>query len=656
MNPMIPPPLADMLPIALCYCDKVGTIVEANDELRQAIGQIDVVGKRFASLLTVGSAYIYETQILPILGKGGTVREVALDFEMAGRKSLPVLGNFNIHSGPSSQAGFVCVLMATPERRELESRLISMRRQVEQSEARFRHITETGSDIILEITEAGVINYVSPAFFTNLAIEPSTCNGQSIYDLMHPDDGEVYRLALQGLNEVEKESATTAEIRLQNRAGDWTWFLCRPRLYAKTDTPHQKAGSTYYLDSLRDITANVQIATSLAEAALAAEQASEAKSQFLANMSHEIRTPLNGVLGVASALARTELNDRQRKMVEIITGSGRTLSGLLNDILDLSKMEAGQLSLEPLELSPSELVGQVFGLFEVSAQAKGLAFELDCDIASNSVILGDPVRIKQILSNLIGNAVKFTTTGTVKVKARYEHESETRCELMFEVSDTGPGFDEDVKNRLFGRFVQADASTSRTFGGSGLGLSICKTLASMMNGQVGCHSVPGEGSVFWFKANFDVPTLDPAKAAARTATATLPPQCVVLAAEDNEVNRSVLRLLLEDSVTRLDFAVNGEDAVRAYKEKSYDIILMDTQMPVLDGIAATRLIRETEQSDNRRRTPIITLSANVMDNQIAEANAAGADAYVSKPIDPDELIAAMAQVLVESDLQSRLRS
>ena len=410
------------------------------------------------------------------------------------------------------------------------------------------------------------------------------------------------------------------------------------------------------IGAVRDISETVQNAATLAESALAAKQASEAKSQFLANMSHEIRTPLNGVLGVASALARTELSDRQRKMVEIITGSGRTLSALLNDILDFSKMEAGQLSLEPQAVSPSELVTQVVGLFEISARAKGLGFEVDCDISPGISIVADQVRIKQVLSNLIGNAVKFTTSGAVTVKARFEPKSDTCGELMFEISDTGPGFSDDVKERLFGRFVQADASTSRTFGGSGLGLSICKTLANMMNGEVGCNSTLGEGSVFWFKTRFELlERVSPLLSSINTLS-VLPPGCVVLAADDNEVNRDVLRLLLADCVGCLDFAVNGVDAVQAYRTKHYDLVLMDTQMPIMDGIAATRLIREDELARERIRTPIITLSANAMANQIAEARTAGADAYVSKPIDPEELLNAMAQLLEDPKGQSNKQS
>ena len=775
---------ATMLPVCVCFCNDAGVIVEINDELRKATDQKNLIGARFENLLTNASTYIYQTHVVPVLIKLGEVREIALDIDLADGKTLPILANFKAQVIASKPAGFVCTLMATPQRRELELRLISMRRQVEESEIRLRHISEYGSDIIWEITAAGTINYVSSASRKSLNLEPSALVGRLIDDLMHPADVAAYRMALQSVSDIEQTKPTSLEVRLQNASGEWVWFHCQPTFFTKEKTSHSKCEASYFLDSLREITSaksreleskaeqnfldtiarlsgvggwelnfidnslrwnhiaagifgvdpdwnptclgtvagrffdekaaislkdsienilfsraeilielpiilphgevrwieifgqpctengevigvigavrdiseTVQTAATLAESALAAKQASEAKSQFLANMSHEIRTPLNGVLGVASALARTELSDRQRKMVEIITGSGRTLSALLNDILDFSKMEAGQLSLEPQAVSPSELVTQVVGLFEISARAKGLGFDVDCDISPGISIVADPVRIKQILSNLIGNAVKFTTSGAISVKARFEPKSDTCGELMFEIADTGPGFSDDVKERLFGRFVQADASTSRTFGGSGLGLSICKTLANMMNGEVGCNSTLGEGSVFWFKARFELQERVSPLLSSSNTFSVLPPDCVVLAADDNEVNRDVLRLLLADYVGCLDFAVNGADAVQAYRAKHYDLVLMDTQMPIMDGIAATRLIRADELARERIRTPIITLSANAMANQIAEARTAGADAYVSKPIDPDDLLRAMAQLLENPKSQSSTKS
>jgi PAS domain S-box-containing protein len=767
---------ATILPICVCYYNDAGIIVEMNEELSQVTEHKDLIGARFESLLTMGSTYVYQTQVVPVLTRLGEVREIALDIDLSDGNMLPVIANFKTQFIESKQAGFVCTLMATPQRRELEMRLISMRRQVEESETRFRHIMEFGSDLIWEITADGTLNFISSACRKSLGLEPRELVGRSIYDLMHPVDVIAYRLALQSLTDLKQTIASSLEIRLQDTTGEWVWFQCQPTFLVKKEISHSKIGPSCFLDSLRDITATkskeltskaeqnfldtiarlsgvggwelnfidnslrwnsiaanifgvdpdwnptdldtvadrffdeqaatslkhaihsvlfshaeiliqlpivlpqgevrwleilghphskngdvigvigavrdisetVKFTATLAEVALAAKHASEAKSQFLANMSHEIRTPLNGVLGVAAALIRTELNDRQRKMVEIITGSGRTLSALLNDILDFSKMEAGKLSLEPEVVSPRKLVAQVVGLFEINARAKGLGFEIDCDIPSSISIVADPLRIKQVLSNLIGNAVKFTTSGTVTVKARFETKSETQGELIFEISDTGPGFDDAVKERLFGRFEQADASTSRTFGGSGLGLSICKTLADMMEGQVSCESTLGVGSVFSFKACFEIQERVSESLFLRNTISVLPQDCVVLAVDDNEVNRDVLRLLLTENVGHLDFAVNGADAVNAYQTKHYDLILMDTQMPIMDGIVATQLIRADEIANERIRTPIITLSANAMDNQIAESRSAGADAYVSKPIDPEELLSTMSQLLKNS--------
>ena len=408
---------------------------------------------------------------------------------------------------------------------------------------------------------------------------------------------------------------------------------------------------SHVISTFSDITAIKVNEQELRELGQVAQAANIAKNEFLANMSHEIRTPLNGVLGVAAALSRTDLNDRQRKMVQIIAGSGQSLAGLLNDILDLSKMEAGELSLECVEVNPHDLLENVVALFEQTALAKGLTLNVENLIGPKIQIMGDPERIKQIISNLVGNAVKFTSVGSVDIEATLEPTADGSSKLLVKVSDTGPGFSNDVKKRLFGRFVQADTSTSRSFGGSGLGLSICKTLSQMMNGEVDCISTPKIGSTFWFKARFAVAMPQQTVAEQDNAKFTLPHNCAVLAAEDNEVNRVVLRLLLEDYVGTLDFALNGQEAVDATKIKTYDLVLMDTQMPIMDGIEAIRQIRAREVKTGQKRVPIITLSANAMADQVDEAKSVGADDYVSKPIDFAQLMRAIGRQLLPADIE-----
>lgn len=396
--------------------------------------------------------------------------------------------------------------------------------------------------------------------------------------------------------------------------------------------------------AFHDIRDKIETSVVLAEALQKARSASESKSLFLANMSHEIRTPLNGVLGIAAALKRAGLNADQNAMVDIILTSGKNLSELLNDILDFSKMESGQVSMELIESPAYEIFDNVFALFEQSAFAKGLEFVLDNQIPRNKFITADPTRLKQILSNLVGNAIKFTSHGKVQISARLEPICNQTAKLIFEVSDTGKGFDEIDKAFLFDRFTQAEASINRKFGGTGLGLSICKSLAHLMNGTLDAHSKPGEGAVFWFEGVFEFKT-ESSRQELEISSPDLTGKARILAAEDNKINQTVLELLLREFDFELIFANDGFEAVEAFKKHNFDIVLMDTQMPKMDGLEATTKIREFERITGLDRTPIITLSANVMKEQIESALAAGADDYIAKPIDAKDMFSKIAKWL-----------
>jgi signal transduction histidine kinase/ActR/RegA family two-component response regulator len=371
----------------------------------------------------------------------------------------------------------------------------------------------------------------------------------------------------------------------------------------------------------------------------AAEAANAAKSAFLATMSHEIRTPLNGVLGMAQAMARDEMPDVQRDRLTTIRSSGETLLVLLNDLLDLSRIESGRMELEDGIVDMDELARTSQAIFTDLASDKGIRLAVDVRPEAQGLWRGDSTRVRQILHNLVSNAVKFTSVGSVRMVVSHDGR-----QLVIEVVDTGPGIPPDRLSALFEKFVQADASTTRRFGGSGLGLSICRDLATLMQGEISVRSEFGQGSTFTVKL-----PLARAQAVAKAEPAAANPVAgkplKVLAAEDNAINQLVLKTLL----TQLGFEVavveNGELAVAASADGACDLILMDVQMPVMDGPTATRRIRAREAAEGGPRTPILALTANAMTHQAEEYLAAGMDGAVAKPIQLDQLLAAMEAVL-----------
>ncbi len=388
-----------------------------------------------------------------------------------------------------------------------------------------------------------------------------------------------------------------------------------------------------------DITDLKNHAAALAEARDAAQAASSAKSQFLANMSHEIRTPLNGVIGLAQVMARTELSADQHEMLELIQSSGRTLQVLLSDILDLARVESGRLELSDETFDLGRAVREAARLYESAAGEKGLQFFVDIAPEADCWIAGDMVRLKQILTNLVSNAVKFTSTGFVSLSAAPGPDRGGAPTLRFLIEDTGIGFDSETRDRLFSRFEQADGAITRKFGGSGLGLAISRQLAEMMGGDLDCESEPGGGSAF-------ILTIPYRAAEAPAAVGMSPagaadgdqPLIRVLLADDHPVNRKVVELILAQAPVELTSVEDGARALQACRDADYDLILMDMQMPVMDGLTATREIRLHEAAMGLRRTPIVMLTANALTEHVAMAEAAGVDRHLAKPVDAGELL------------------
>lgn len=392
-------------------------------------------------------------------------------------------------------------------------------------------------------------------------------------------------------------------------------------------------------------------ALQLAESAAAEASASnKAKSAFLAAMSHEIRTPMNGVLGMATTLLQTDLSPAQREQAEIIKQSGDALLELLNDILDLSKIEAGKVSVENYHFSTGNMLSSVRALWQTRATQAGLTLTLENTLGDLDCIYSDGTRLRQILHNLIGNAIKFTPTGSVTVRASATPTADDRLTLLFEVVDTGIGLTEDQIDGLFKPFTQADGSTARKYGGTGLGLTLSKQFSKLLGGEIGVESTPGEGSRFWFTivappGNPELMTQETLSAAGGPALKTaLEKPMRILLAEDNRINQQVVRLMLAPLDCSVDVAGNGLEALQALDTNPYDLILMDVMMPEMDGPTATAAIRALDDAE-RAATPIIALTANAMKGDRERYVAAGMNDYVPKPIYQDLLIQTILRVL-----------
>ncbi len=353
------------------------------------------------------------------------------------------------------------------------------------------------------------------------------------------------------------------------------------------------------------------------------------------------------MLGLADALARMELTPEQRGIVDMIVNSGHALTGILSDVLDLAKAESGQLQLSCEPFSLRDTIASAAFLFETVARNKGLDFKVEIDSAGPDRLAGDPLRMRQIVSNLISNAVKFTSKGEVRISVASRAAPGRSARISVKVKDTGPGFSEEVRARLFSRFEQGDGSITRRYGGTGLGLSIASTLAQKMGGQIDCRARPGQGATFVFRARVEIAApphvaTDDRKDA---APASLDYRPRVLLAEDHEVNQKVVQLML-GGMAELVIVGDGKQALdQVLDPGGFDVILMDTQMPVMDGLSATRRIREEEVRRGLARTPIISLTANAMAHQVKAALDAGADYHLPKPITSDALYAAIARTL-----------
>ncbi len=542
-------------------------------------------------------------------------------------------------------------------------------RELRNSEARFRLVADNISDFVMLYDENFVYRYVSPSIQRVTGHRPEDLLGRSIFE---------HNLTLQELPESEREHIArtkTGQVLWQMRCrdGNIIWVESNNTIVPQ---PPGAMGTTV-LSSSRDVSDRVArerelagardrlarqadelsvVAQNLEIAKEKAERASTAKSQFLAMMSHELRTPMTGVLGMADLLMTSNLNGEQKELTGTLIKSARSLLGVLNDILDFSKIESGQLKIESAPFSVSNVIDDVLNLFDPAASRKGVVLKSERSGDSQDALVGDAHRLRQVLSNLVGNAVKFTETGEIILRHSQESMPGAGIRLIVTVVDTGIGMTDEQSALVFQPFVQADISTSRKYGGSGLGLAICRRLVEAMGGSIDIQSELGEGTSVTFSivvaaasetdtkliedAARNIPQMSKDKAPLGSAYS-------ILVAEDNETNRFLISTMLKKMGHQADTVENGALALAAVQNNTYDIIIMDMQMPVMDGPEATRQIRKL--SKPLSNTPIIALTADVIAAHRQSYLDAGVNAFIGKPVDWSALEREIARLMSPSD-------
>jgi PAS domain S-box-containing protein len=616
--------LVDSLHIGVLIQGPRSEVVFANAAAARLLGMpaSELIGKTSldASPLVIhedGTPFPGEDHPAPqVLATGKPVRDVVMGFYRPPAKDRAwLLVNADPQLGPDGRVEqMVCTFSDVTASRDVTERL-------RESERRYRQLVEKAPDIIYRTDIRGHFTYVNPAASRVMGYADSELVGRHYLDLVRQD----YRASVEALLVDQfrrRVPGTYAEFVAVTKSGQEVWIAQNVELLVEGDRVQG------FQAVARDITERKEAEEFLVRAREAAVEASRLKSEFVANVSHELRNPLNGVIGMATLLLGTGLREDQRDYAQTIERSGRDLLEIIDDILAFSKAEAGSALAEEMDFDLRQVVEETVRPLAARAAARGVAMSTLVADEVPSAVRGDAGKLRQALSHLVGNAVKFTAAGTVVVRVELVADTPPLATLRFEVADTGIGIAPEAHERIFLPFFQVDGSPARTYGGAGLGLAIAKRMAEALGGDIGMRSRPGEGSAFWFTARVSTSSgasmeAEPETAAARAATR-------VLVAEDNAVNRKVVASLLEGLGYRVEVATNGAEAVEACRRSSYDLVLMDRQMPEMDGLRATVLIREHEGTS--RRTPIVALTASALAGERERCLDAGMDDYLTKPV------------------------
>ncbi|HEY6898815.1 MAG TPA: CHASE domain-containing protein [Rhodocyclaceae bacterium] len=619
--------LYEASPAMLHSIDAEGRLLFVSDAWLATLGYTreEVLGRRSVEFLTAESRdHVLQVE-LPRLFQAGRNDGVALQMLRKDGQRRDVLLSAILERDQEGR----------PERALAFIEDITERKRTEAERSRLLAIAEQSPDFIGTADMQGHLGYHNQAALRMVGLPLDTDLSTLHIADMHPP-WAAQRVLEDALPIVLRDGVWQGENALLHRDG-------HEIPVSQVLMVHRDAGGapSYLSTVMRDMSEQRRAAQALALAKEAAEAASRAKSEFLANMSHEIRTPMNGVIGMAQLLATTPLDAEQQGYLAILRSSAEGLLGVINDILDLSKVEAGKLDLAVAPFQPRALLRDTCELFAAQAQAKGVA--VHCEIAAEVPpwLAGDAGRLRQVLTNLLGNALKFTERGSVGVTASHETLADGSGRLRIAVRDSGIGMAAETVAGLFAPFYQADASTTRRFGGTGLGLSISKRLVELMGGSIKAESTLGSGSCF----SFWLPLPTVAATAAAPHSPGLPRPARVLVADDNATNRQVALAMLERLGIEAVAAANGEEAIELLRQQPIDLILLDCQMPTLDGYQATRRIRAGAAGDDKRALPIVAMTASDLDDDLAACQTAGMDGYLSKPLVIETLLQTLRQWL-----------
>ncbi|MFZ5353162.1 MAG: PAS domain S-box protein [Bacillota bacterium] len=623
----------------LTKCDVTGNIEYLSPSVKNLLGYepAELIGKSIFDLLySEDYEYMKNTFIHQIKEGTSGSAEFRYNTKNGSYIWMDVSGNL-LYNDKGEITGALLVGRDITENKKMES-------AVQESERRYKALFENSSDIIFTYDITGKIQSINKAGERLLGYSSEELFQLTINDILVPESSKPDYNSESEIDNIRNEKETV-DINVYNKAGERVILEVNRQLIYENDKPVGIQGIA------RDITQRKFIEAELQRAKDEAEAANLAKSEFLANMSHEIRTPMNGITGMLDLMNLTELDNEQQEYLDIIKSCVDSLLKVLNDILDFSKIEAGKLVIESINFNFTDLMDKMYKTYVVKAQEKGLALSchIDPDIPEN--LIGDPLRLRQVLNNLIGNAIKFTDYGEVNIKVEKIEAIGEQLQLKFSIRDTGIGIAEEEMVKLFKSFSQIDGSFTRKYSGTGLGLVISKRLVEMMGGAIWVESEKGTGSTFYFVVFFGTGDVNKLKLSKPEIQKKHDSIHGILLVEDNRMNQIASSSMLEKKGYSIDIACNGIEALRKLEEKKYDVILMDIQMPEMDGIETTRIIREKEKHTGEH-IPIIALTAYALQGDGEKFISQGMDYYVAKPVKMEDLFTALSHAAKLIDKKS----